>query len=158
MRTFIFLFLFAAAMGCGEPKELGSGSSSDPAIGRMIKNKEYTFIARTVLPTGGRVIQLTSSYDMRVSKDSVIAFLPYFGRTYTAPIGTTNPGVQFTSTDFTYNVKERKRGGWQISIRPKDIQDIQQVNLTVSEGGSASLQVTSNNRQPISYNGVIDEK
>lgn len=155
MKTLIFLLFCIAAAACSQPKESQTGSA-DQGIGRMIKDQEYTFIARTVLPTGGRIVQLTSNYDLRVSKDSVISFLPYFGRAYTAPIGGTNAGIQFTSTDFNYKVSERKKGGWQILIRPKDVQDIQQVNLTVSEGGSASLQVTSNNRQPISYNGVIE--
>jgi hypothetical protein len=157
MKTLIFLLFCIAAVACSQPKESQTGSA-DQGIGRMIKDQEYTFTARTVLPTGGRIVQLTSNYDMRVSKDSVISFLPYFGRAYTAPIGGTNAGIQFTSTDFNYKVSERKKGGWQILIRPKDVQDIQQVNLTVSEGGSASLQVTSNNRQPISYNGVIEER
>jgi hypothetical protein len=157
MKILITIFLCAAVISCSQPKELGEGSS-DPGISRIIKQREYTFTARTVLPTGGRVVQLTSSYDMHISKDSIIAYLPYFGRAYTAPIGSTNPGIQFTSVDFGYDVKERKRDGWQISIRPRDTQDIQQLNLTVSESGFASLQVTSNNRQPISYNGIIQER
>lgn len=157
MKTLIFVLFCIAAVACSQPKE-SQINASDQGIGRMIKDQEYAFIARSVLPTGGRLIQLTSNYDMQVSKDSVIAFLPYFGRAFTAPIGGTNPGIQFTSADFNYRVSERKKGGWQILIRPKDVQDIQQLNLTVSEGGSASLQVTSNNRQPISYNGVIEER
>lgn len=157
MKTLMFALFSLAIAGCSQIRE-SEGSSADASISRMIKNREYIFTARTVLPTGGRVIQLTSQYDLRVSKDSIISFLPYFGRAYSAPIGNTNPGFQFTSTDFNYDVKARKKGGWQISIRPKDIQDIQQMNLTVSEGGSASLQVTSNNRQAISYNGIIEEK
>lgn len=156
MKTLIFLLSCIIAASCSQPKQIQDGA--DTGIRQMIKNKDYAFIARTVIPTGGRIVQLTSSYDMRVSKDTVVAYLPYFGRAYTAPIGNSNPGIQFTSTNFGYNVTERKKGGWEISIRPKDVQDIQQVNLTVSEAGSATLQVTSNSRQPISYNGIIQEK
>lgn len=150
--------LFSLTMAaCSQPKE-SQTNTADAAIGRMIKNWEYKFTARTVLPAGGRIVQLTSAYEVQVSKDSLVSFLPYFGRAYTAPIGGTNPGFQFISVDFNHHVKQRKNGGWQVSIRPKDIQDIQQMNLTVSEGGSASLQITSNNRQPISYNGIIEER
>ena len=157
MKTLIFILSSIIVASCSQPKEL-ENASADSGISRIINDREYAFVARTVLPTGGRIVQLTSLYDMRVSKDSIIAYLPYFGRAYTAPIGATNGGIQFTSTDFGYNAKKRRKGGWQISIRPKDLQDIQQVNMTVSEAGAASLQVISNNRQPISYNGVIEAR
>lgn len=92
---------------------------------------------------------------MRVSKDSLVTYLPYFGRAYSAPIGTSDGGFQFTSTDFAYSTEARKKGGWLIKIKPNDNRDIQQMFLTVTESGSASLQVTSTNRQPISYNGYV---
>jgi hypothetical protein len=84
--------------------------------------------------------------------------VPYFGRAYTAPMDPTKGGIQFTSTKFEYKETKRKKGGWEILIKPKDTQDVSQMVLTVSETGFASLQVISNNRQPISFSGYVDEK
>ncbi len=92
---------------------------------------------------------------MRVSKDSLVTYLPYFGRAYSAPIGTSDSGLQFTSTDFIYTKEPRAKGGWLIKIKPNDNRNVQQMFLTVTEGGSASLQVTSTNRDPISFNGYV---
>ncbi|HEY6082088.1 MAG TPA: DUF4251 domain-containing protein, partial [Chitinophagaceae bacterium] len=64
-------------------------------------------------------------------------------------------GIQFKSRNFDYTVTEGKRGGWNILIRPKDVKDIQQLSLSVTTSGYASLQVISNSRQPISFNGYI---
>lgn len=122
----------------------------------MISDQNYVFKAQTVMPTNGSVRQLTSEYDVRVTKDSVVAYLPYFGRAYTAPMNTTNGGINFTSTNFAYNIDEARKGGWDIVIKPKDTDDVQQVSLRISESGYATVQVISRNRQVISYNGYIE--
>ncbi len=127
-------------------------------IQNLIVSKNYVFVAQTVLPLGGRVINLTSSYDVRVSGDTVASILPYFGRAFVAPINPSEGGIHFTSTNFIYKVNGRKKGGWDITILPKDSKDVRQMLLTVSESGYGTLQVVSNNRQQISYNGYVKER
>jgi hypothetical protein len=126
-------------------------------VQNFIKTKEFVFKAQTVLPMTGMSRQLTSDYDVRFLGDSVVAYLPYFGRAYSAGYGE-GGAIDFTSTKFEYKVKERKKGGWDVSIKPKDAKVVLALNFTVSENGYASLQVTSNNRQPISYNGYVMER
>lgn len=129
------------------------------AIEQMINTHNYVFKAQTVLPTGAVPNrQLTSEYDLRVSPDTVICFLPYFGRAYTAPMDPSKGGIQFTSTKFEYKEAKRKKGGWDILIKPQDTPSANQLLLNISETGYASLQVISNNRQPISFSGYIQEK
>ena len=107
---------------------------------------------------GGRFRQLTTEYTVKVSKDTVISDLPYFGRSYSADIGNSEGGIHFTSTNFEYQITERKKGGWDITIKFKDVKDAQQFSFSVFDSGSASLQVTSTNKQPISFNGYVSEK
>lgn len=126
-------------------------------IQNFVQSKEFVFKAQTVLPMSGVSRQLTSDYDVRFLGDSIIAYLPYFGRAYSAGYGE-GGGIDFTSTKFDYSAKQAKKGGWNISVKPKDAKDIQQLNFTISENGNATLQVTSNNRQPISFNGYIVER
>jgi hypothetical protein len=121
-----------------------------------IATKNYVFKARTVMPSTGGARQLTSEYDLTVNSDSVIAYLPYFGRAYSATPGRTNDGINFTSTNFTYNVTEGKKGGWMIEIKPKDAGDVQQLNLNLSKNGYGTLLVNSQNRQSISFTGKAD--
>ncbi|MGZ3923274.1 MAG: DUF4251 domain-containing protein [Flavisolibacter sp.] len=121
----------------------------------FVESKEFTFQARTVIPMTGGSRQLTSEYDVRFLGDSVISYLPYFGRAYTGGYGSDNGGIEFTSTKFDYKAKARKKGGWDITIRPKDAKGVEEMDLTISDDGSASLRVTSTNRQPISFYGVV---
>jgi hypothetical protein len=134
---------------------LAQNEKNDP-VRDAIESKHYVFKARTVMPATGGTRQLTSAYDLTVSEDSVVAFLPYFGRAYSATPGQANQGINFTSTDFTYSVKQGKKGGWMIEIKPKDAGDVQQLNLNLSKNGYGTLLVNNQNRQSISFTGKAD--
>jgi len=131
------------------------GQAETPATKNLIEAQRYTFKAQTANPAAGRTRQLTSEYDLKVYQDTVIAYLPYFGRAYSAPVDVTDGGINFTSMKFEYNVSKGKNNRWEIIIKPKDANDVQELSLTVFENGKADLQVRSNNRQPISFNGYI---
>lgn len=137
----------------------GAGAQQEPeqkdAVEHAISTQEYIFHARTALPQRGRSVFLDARYDVTVSKDSIVAYLPYFGRAYTAPIGRDQDGIQFTSTDFDYSVEKKRKRRWEIRIKPNDVQEVQELYLSVSKNGFGSLQVTSTNRQAISFNGEL---
>ncbi|MDP4148546.1 MAG: DUF4251 domain-containing protein [Bacteroidota bacterium] len=124
-------------------------------IKNLIESQSYVFQAQTAMPMGGRVRQLTSDYDLTVGKASIVSYLPYFGRAYSAPIDPREGGIQFTSKDFSYSAVPGKKGGWDIRIKPKDAGDVQQLSLSVSEDGYATLQVINTTKQPISFHGII---
>lgn len=126
------------------------------AIQSAIESKRFVFAAVRVFPLSGRIRQLTGEgYEVKVAGDSLISYLPYFGRAYTAPLDTRDGGINFTSVSFDYAVTPRRKKGWQILIRPKDNTDLREFSFTVARNGSARLQALSNNRQTISYDGQL---
>jgi hypothetical protein len=125
------------------------------AIRSLVESQRYDFTATSVTPMSGRTRQLTTDYDLKVTKESLVSYLPYFGRAYSAPIDPTQGGIMFTSKEFDYAVTNGKKGGWDIRIKPKDHRDVQQMNLSLSEDGYGTLQVISAERQPISFYGNI---
>ena|SRR5215471_3223073 len=124
-------------------------------VKKMVADKHYVFKAETVMPMGGTTRHLSTDYDVKITKDTVQAYLPYFGRAYSAPIGQSEGGIIFLSKNFEYTVTDKK-GGWDITIKPKDVRDVQQLNFSIFNNGSTNLNVTSTNRQPISFGGHID--
>ena len=130
----------------------------DSVIRNIIESKTYTFIAQTAQPTAGRLRELTTTYQLDVNNDTVNADLPYFGRAYSAPIDPSQGGIRFTSTNFEYITTPKKKGGWNILIKPKENTDARQLILDVSSSGFANLQVLSNNRQSISFAGYVRER
>jgi hypothetical protein len=97
-----------------------------------------------------------SQYDVQVTKDSVVAYLPYFGRSFNPSINPDDAGTRFKSKDFKYDAV-KKKNSWMITIVPNDIKERQKLIFNITEKGYASLSVTNNNRQPISFNGNISE-
>jgi hypothetical protein len=127
----------------------------EAAIKALIDAQHYSFEAQTALPLSTRSRQLTSGYELKVRQDTIEAYLPYFGRAYTATIASSDGGIKFKTTDFKYTLTEAKKGGWDVSIIPEKAGDTRQIMIYISQAGYASLQVIGNNRQSISFNGYI---
>lgn len=140
---------------CTATKKIEKLTSGD--IKSMIDSSRFVFHADRVNPLRGRTRYLTSSYDVIVKKDSVESFLPYFGRAYQAPMDPSKGGIQFTSTDFSYNVKDAGSGDrWDVVIKPKDNNDVQEMRFNIFGNGTASLNVTSTHKDAISFTGHIE--
>jgi len=140
------------------PNFLYAQRKTEINVNEMITSQNFIFKAQSVFPQTGGVRQLTSSdYDLKISKESVVSWLPYFGRAYAAPINPSEGGIKFTSSKFEYLKTKKNKNRWDITIRPKDVSDVQTLYLTVNDDGRASLRVNSINRQSISFDGYIEE-
>ena len=128
------------------------------AIQKMVEAQDYKFVAQRALPMSGRSIHLTSVYDLRVSKDTISAYLPYFGRAYVAPMNPSEGGIKFESKDFDYRLENAKKGGWNAFITIKDAGRRISMVLNITASGSANLSVNDDTRQSISFNGYIEEQ
>jgi len=139
-------------------------AKKEAEVKKMVDSSDYRFEANFAIPQGGGDHALTSLYDLKVKKDSIIAFLPYFGVSHMAPpMGSDDGGIKFATTKFSYKQREKKKGGWEITIKPTennitDWRDVQQMILTISPAGYASLTVISSNRDPISFSGELASK
>ena len=149
IRSFAILSILSLSITTLQAQDLDKAT-----VKNLVDSKSFTFKAQTVLPMSGASRQLTSEYDLKLLGDSMVAYLPYFGRAY-GPIDPREGGINFTSTNFEYKTKSKKKGGWDVSINPSDTKDVRQLYLNISSNGNASLQITSNNRQTISYHGYI---
>ncbi|MBC7850012.1 MAG: DUF4251 domain-containing protein [Chitinophagaceae bacterium] len=151
-NLFIVLLVLLAS---STSAQTGNDESASKSIKSIIESRQFTFNARTMLPTAGITRQLTFGYKLRVAGDSVVADLPYFGRAYNAPIGQGDGGINFTSAQSSVTVTNAKKDGWNILIKPKDVKEIRQLTLQVSENGQTTVTVISNSRQAISYWGDL---
>lgn len=128
------------------------------SLKNMVDSQNFVFEAQSVTPLRGNFRMLTSPYDVVVSKDTLSSYLPFFGRAYTPQINQTQSPLDFTSTSFSYSVSLNKKGGWYVTIKPKDETDIQQYLFTIFDNGNANLSVTSTSRDAISFNGNVKKK
>ncbi|MGV3656590.1 MAG: DUF4251 domain-containing protein [Chitinophagaceae bacterium] len=157
---FKWFFLLAVLFVALQPAQAqNSRKEKEKEVEAMVKNGEFIFMAQTASPMRGRTVQLTSEYDVVISKDSIRTFLPYFGRAYMAqPYGTGEGGIKLTTTEFNYNLSDKKKKRWNLLIEPKDRTEVQQLVFSISKNGYATLQVVSTNRDPITFNGYVTSR
>ena len=129
----------------------GAGDLKD-----AIEQKSYKFMAEYMMPLKAASRDVDVGYGFEINGDTLTSHLPYMGRAYTADIGSTVGPLDFTSGEFDYTIKPRKKGGWSVQIRIKDTKGQQRFSLSVRENGSAMLNVSSVDRESISFNGRVE--
>jgi hypothetical protein len=151
-HTTITLALFVFFSCCVQSLKAQDADTS--AVGQTIQSKKYTFMAHTAISADGVV--LNNLYNMKVFDDSVTTALPYYGRSFTASMGSyaEDLGINIASELSRYQTKYKK-SKWDISIRPETGKHASLMSLVVYANGTATLQVNSNSRQPITFNGFI---
>lgn len=150
----LLTFSFTANVAVAQQNEK---AAKKEAVKKMIDAQDYVFQAQSALPLAGETRFLSSNYDLKITKNGVDSYLPYFGRVYSAPLNSSEGGIKFKSADFQYTAAVKKKGGWDIRIKPKDAKDVQELILYVSENGFATLQVISEQKQAITFSGYVEE-
>lgn len=157
--AFHLIIVLSVAFGlttCGTAQTAVEKEAAAREINQRVNGSDFTFKATYAYPTGYRSVYLTPYYDVKVSPDTVNAYLPYYGRAYTAPMNPREGGIQFVSTDFDYRVTPGDRkGNWRVTIRTRDTGREIFLYFDIWENGTARLNVTDPNRQPISFQGNI---
>jgi len=88
MRTKKQIFMLLLALLVGIPTLSAQQSKKEKkeqkkeAVMKLIESENYKIDVNTAMPMRGRSIPLTSSYSLTIRNDSVISYLPYYGRAY----------------------------------------------------------------------------
>ena len=148
------LSLVLGFVSCGVSKQLTDNHS----VKERVESQRYKFLATYVIPSGGfQARHLTPSYDLKVTPDTITAYLPYFGRAYEAPFDPSEGGIKFTSTKFDYRMTPgKKAGNWLVNIRILDQRWEIFLTLDVWENGKGDLDVRDQSKQSILFRGELE--
>ena len=145
--------LMIATFTFGQNKQPSKAEIKAMKVENTVQSGRYEIYVNQVHPMGGAVRHLTSSYSVRVSGDSAYVYLPYFGRAYSAPYGGEG-GINVTNVMDDYKLNKKKKN-YSIDFKAKGANDVYRFSIDMSTNGSASIRVTCNNRQAISYLGDL---
>jgi len=150
--TVLFLSLIMA--GCSASKGLTKEEriAQETALREAIQKRTFVVEVDKALPVGESMRVLTSSYSLTVNGDEVKSHLPFFGRAYSVPYGG-GEGLIFESTITDYQLSFEKKGKTIIDFKTKSKDDQLVYHIIIFVNGSASINVTSVNRQSISFTG-----
>jgi hypothetical protein len=160
MKTFSMFVIIAFLIGLTgfsevDKKEIKARQRLEMV--KLIQSGHFRFVARSAHSNLGNFDNLSSNYEMTFDSLKIKAYLPYYGRAYSAPYGG-GGGVKFDlkakKIENVYN--ERKKMFW-ISTTVEDNGESYEIFLNAGLDGYADLKINFRNRQLISYNGTIEK-
>lgn len=156
----IGLFFSALLLqACGTTRSAAEKEQIAADIRHAVERCDFIFEATYAYPTGYRSVYLSPYYNVKVSPDTVKAYLPYYGRAYRAPMDPREGGFNFTSTDFDYKlIPVNRKGNWQTEVTILDLDRPVTFRFDIWENGTARLDVNDMNRKAISFQGNIEIK
>ena len=116
----------------------------EQAIKEQIIAEKYKISVNTAYPRRGRTVHLSSPYSVEIRNDSVISYLPFYGRAYSIPYGG-GEGLIFQAPLDEYEMEMNKKGTAKVKFTARSPEDKFTFNLTIYSNGSASINV---NMQP----------
>lgn len=161
MKRMILLFLSLVVLGnivlaqdSRRDKRRTRDREKSEQIQKLIDQGNLRFIANFAHPMSGGSIHLTSEYTLDIEEGKVTAYLPFYGRAYSVDYGTMDGGIKFSEKAASLTWEKDKKGS-RVVMEIKTTKDAFRLQLSVTPLGYASLDVISNNRQPIRFSGIV---
>lgn len=160
MKTFSKLVIITLLLGLTGFREVDKReikARQRLEMAQLIQSGHFRFVARSANSNLGNFDNLSSNYDMIFDSLKIKAYLPYYGRAYSAPYGGSG-GVKFDLTAKKIeNVYNERKKMFMISTELEDSDESYAIFLNTGLDGYADLKIIFRNRQWISYNGMIEK-
>lgn len=122
----------------------------------LLDNKTWIFDVNQAIPLAGQPVNVSGSFDARITNDTIISYLPFFGVGYVGDFGRTEGPFDFTQKIENYSFKTTKKG-YQIKFDVRNKNDYLSFFFHIGKTGSATLDIHSRNRQAMSFYGDIEK-
>ena len=163
MKKLLFSILLgssACAMlsGCASAEERAARAAEQAAkVTKALEARDYKIAVNRMYPMKGSSRSVSYGYSVEVRNDSLISYLPYFGGAYNVPYGG-GKGLNFSERIGSYRESQKKNGERQIEINVTNEEDTYIYLIKVFSNGNSSIDVTSRQRDHISYSGELEVK
>ncbi|AKA36380.1 DUF4251 domain-containing protein [Flagellimonas lutaonensis] len=177
MRTlfkFLFVLLLVSVVGCGTSSIPKASPEQLAELENLVENKKIFFEAEWAMPlttnslnqisnagllppgsTANQINLIGNNNFLKIDGDSVSAYLPYYGERQMGGVyNQSNAGIKFEGvpTDFEIS-KDDKKNTYSIKFDVNDRSEAFQVNMTLFPNMTASVNINSNERFSIRYQG-----
>jgi hypothetical protein len=161
MKKLLFSILLgssACAMlsGCASAEERAARAAEQAAkVTKALEARDYKIAVNRMYPMKGSSRSVSYGYSVEVRNDSLISYLPYFGGAYNVPYGG-GKGLNFSERIGSYRESQKNNGERQIEINVTNEEDTYIYLIKVFSNGNSSIDVTSRQRDHISYSGELE--
>ncbi len=148
----------AMLSGCASAEERAARAAEQAAkVTKALEARDYKIAVNRMYPMKGSSRSVSYGYSVEVRNDSLISYLPYFGGAYNVPYGG-GKGLNFSERIGSYRESQKNNGERQIEINVTNEEDTYIYLIKVFSNGNSSIDVTSRQRDHISYSGELEVK
>ena len=123
-------------------------------VSAALDERRYEIDIRTMSPRHGVTKTVTDRWSLEVKGDTVVSYLPYFGRAYNVPYGG-GKGLNFTAPIAEYTETVGQKNERRIQMVVTNDEDTYLYYIEVYENGNSFIDVQSKERDGISYSGNL---
>ena len=157
--SYLSLF-FSLAMislsGCATSEEkVAQMAELSANVTNALNNRDYKIAIDRMYPMRGSSRHVSFGYSVEVRNDTLISYLPYFGRAYNVPYGG-GKGLNFSAPISSYQEYMKRNGLRHIEIGVTNEEDTYIYTIDVFDNGSSSVDVRARQRERISYSGNVE--
>ena len=154
--VFFAILALVVLSACVSAEERAARAAEQAAkVKAGLAEKRFSINVDRMYPMKGGSKSVSFGYGVEVRNDSLISYLPYFGRAYDIPYGG-GKGLNFSVRIGSYRDTPGKNGLHVIDIEVTNTEDTYFYSIKVYDNGSSSIDVQSRNREHISYTGQMD--
>lgn len=161
MKRVILLILVAISAAillsrCATSEEKAAQMAELSAnVTNALNNRDYKIAIDRMYPMRGSSRHVSFGYSVEVRNDTLVSYLPYFGRAYNVPYGG-GKGLNFTAPIGSYQEFMKRNGQRHIEIGVSNEEDTYFYTIEVFDNGNSTVDVRARQRERISYSGHIE--
>ncbi len=150
------LAIVALMTGCATSAEKMARQAEVAAqVKEALQARHYKIDVHMMYPRRGSSVNVSSNYSLEVKGDTLVSYLPYFGRAYNVPYGG-GKGLNFKALITGYRSEPGNKGLTRIQISTENEEDQYLYYLEIFNNGEATIDVQSRQREFITYSGRMD--
>ena len=125
------------------------------AVERALASRYYVVDVQMMYPRSGRAVNVSSNYSLEIKGDTVVSYLPYFGRAYSIPYGG-GKAFNFSAPIISYESASDQKGKTFVRLVTDNEEDVITFQLEIFDNGQTTIDVQAREREPITYSGELE--
>ena len=123
-------------------------------VKELVENQTFAFSVRQAVPLCGDPVSLDYLYSLKIDNGYTNSHLPFYG--FESDYNIENSPIDFKKPYENYSIK-REKNNYIVNFNVPGENDNMKFYLRISELGYAYLKISSDQRQCISFQGMIEE-
>ncbi len=138
------------------PGTIYGQKEKEEQVKAIVESSRFVILFDRANPSIGRSVMLSPLYEMRFDSTCVSVYLPYFGRSYTAPADPRKLAIELEDTEIQAQTSFNERKGYTIVFSSKtETNELITFYLKITLSGMSTLSINSSFRQSITYLGNL---